>query len=473
MVADVTGRVLVIDDDPDMCGLVEDVLVNHAFEVASGADAAGALQIVADCELDAVVTDFQLGSVNGLELCARISDRRPDLPVIILTAHADLDLAVQAMRVGAYDLVTKPFQAEVLALAVSRAVAHHRLRREAQKLREEIARPLSRMAGLVGESRLMGETFGLIDRVARSDASCLVTGESGTGKELVARAIHSGSARAGGPFLAINCAAVPAALLESELFGHVKGAFTDARRTRPGLFLQAAGGTLFLDEIGDMPLDTQAKLLRVLQERRLRPVGADQDVPFDTRLITATNCDLDTAVQEKRFREDLYYRVNVIRIHVPPLRSRGNDILLLAHSFLQRMARPGQRAHGVSSEAVRKLLAYDWPGNVRELENCMERSVALAREDEITVDDLPQRIRDHQTAQLIIAGDEPGEMPTLDEMAGSYIRRVLHAVQGNKSQAARVLGIDRRTLYRRMEQLRIVPSAPRGRETTKAHAIPG
>jgi two-component system response regulator HydG len=346
----------------------------------------------------------------------------------------------------------------VLALAVSRAVAHHALRREAKKLREEVRRPPPRMAGLIGESRLMCETFSLIDRVARSDATCLVTGESGTGKELVARAIHAGSARARGPFLAINCAAVPAPLLESELFGHVKGAFTDARRTRAGLFLQAAGGTLFLDEIGDMPLDTQAKLLRVLQERRLRPVGADQDVPFDTRLITATNHDLDTAVQEKRFREDLYYRVNVIRIHIPPLRSRGNDILLLAQDFLRRMARPGQPVRGLSSQALRKLLTYDWPGNVRELENCMERSIALTRSDEIAVDDLPEKIQNHHPAQLIIPGDRPGEMPTLDEMAASYIRRVLEAVRGNKSQAARVLGIDRRTLYRRMDQLHIVQS---------------
>ena len=445
------AKILVIDDDPDVCGLIGDALVSREFAVETTTDAAAALRIVGECELDAVVTDFQLGPMNGLELCTRIAERRPDLPVILLTAHANLGLAIHAMRAGAHDLVTKPFNVDVLALAVARAVAHHALRQEARKLTEQVRRAPPRIEGLIGESRVMREAFALIDRVAQADATCLVTGESGTGKELVARAIHDLSERAGGPFVAINCAAMPASLLESELFGHVKGAFTDAARSREGLFLRATGGTLFLDEIGDMPLDTQAKLLRVLQERTLRPVGADQEVSFDTRLITATNCDLDSAVDDKRFREDLYYRINVVRIHIPPLRSRGNDILLLAHAFLARMARPGDPVRDISSATARKLLGYHWPGNVRELENCMERSVALARSGEVTVDDLPPKIRDHLPTELVIEGDSPAGMPTLEAMGCSYIRRVLEAVRGNKSEAARVLGVDRRTLYRRLD----------------------
>jgi len=374
--------------------------------------------------------------------------------VIIVTAHANLALAIQAIRAGAYDFITKPFKIESLAHTVSRAVAHHALQQEVKRLREEVRR-VPHIEGLIGESRAMRDVFNLVDQVSQTDATVLVTGESGTGKELIARAIHNASSRANAPFVAINCAAVPASLLESELFGHIKGAFTDAKRTREGLFLQATNGTLFLDEIGEMPIDMQAKLLRVLQERRLRPVGGDEEVPFDTRLITATNRDLEEQVEEKRFREDLYYRVNVIRIHVPPLRSRGNDILLLAQAFIDRMSRPGRPVRGISMPAAQKLLGYDWPGNVRELENCIERSVALTRFEEIQVDDLPEKIRDHHSARLIIEGDDPEEMPTLEEMERRYIRRVLEALQGNKTQAARVLGVDRRTLYRRMDRLDI------------------
>jgi DNA-binding NtrC family response regulator len=448
------GKILVIDDDPDVCALIREALLRREFEVQATTVGTDALQIVREHEMDAIVTDVQLGRMNGLELCAQIAESRPDLPVIIVTAHANLALAIQAIRAGAYDFITKPFKIEALTLTVSRAVAHHALQQEVKRLREEVKRT-PRIEGLIGESRAMRDVFSLIDQVAQTDATVLVTGESGTGKELIAKAIHGNGPRAAAPFVAINCAAVPASLLESELFGHVKGAFTDAKRTREGLFLQASGGTLFLDEIGEMPLDMQAKLLRVLQERKLRPVGGDEEVSFDTRLICATNRDLETEVEEKRFREDLYYRVNVIRCHVPPLRSRGNDILQLAQHFLERLSRPGRTVRGISTGAAQKLLAYDWPGNVRELENCMERSVALTRFEEITVDDLPEKIRNHHSARLVIEGDDPEEMPTLEEMERRYIRRVLEAVQGNKTQAARVLGVDRRTLYRRMERLEI------------------
>ena len=280
----------------------------------------------------------------------------------------------------------------------------------------------------------------------------LISGESGTGKELVARAIHERSARKEAPFIAINCAAMPASLLESELFGHVKGAFTDAKRSRPGLFLQAAGGTLFLDEIGEMPLEMQAKLLRVLQERTVRPVGGDTEVPFSARLVTATNRDLEVEVEERRFREDLFYRVNVVHVSVPPLRARQGDVLELAHAFVRRIAaRTSKVVEGISPEAAQRLIDYDWPGNVRELDNCIERAVALTRTAEIAVDDLPEKIRNHRSARIVIDGDDPAELITLAEMEHRYVYRVLAACGGNKTQAARVLGIDRRSLYRRLD----------------------
>ena len=292
----------------------------------------------------------------------------------------------------------------------------------------------------------------LCERVAETDASVLITGESGTGKELVARAIHRRSRRADGPFVAINCAAMPENLLESELFGHVKGAFTDARGSRPGLFVQASAGTLFLDEIGDLPLTLQPKLLRALQERRFRPVGSDSEVAFDARIVSATNRDLETAVEEKRFRDDLYYRLNVVHIPLPPLRARGTDVLFLAQHFLERFAALfAKRVTLLSSAAAAKISDYSWPGNVRELANCIERAVALTRFQEIVVEDLPERIRDYKRSQLVIASDDPSEIVTLEEIERRYILRVLEAAGGSRSVAAKLLGLDRKTLYRKLK----------------------
>ncbi len=290
----------------------------------------------------------------------------------------------------------------------------------------------------------------VIDRVAESDATVLVTGESGTGKELVARAIHERSGRLG-PFLPINCAALPETLLESELFGHAKGAFTDARQPRSGLFVEANRGTLFLDEIGEMSLGMQAKILRALQERTVRPLGSAQEIHCDTRIVAATNHDLEKAVQEKTFREDLYYRVNVVRIDVPPLRDRANDVLLLAQHFLtQAAARSGKSVTRLGQLVAERLINYDWPGNVRELENCLERAVALARFDEITLEDLPSKIREHRPTDLGSLGDDAEHLLSMEEVEERYIRKVLNAVSGNKTVAAKILGLDRRTLYRRL-----------------------
>jgi len=289
--------------------------------------------------------------------------------------------------------------------------------------------------------------------VAATDASVLITGESGTGKELVARSLHARSDRSDHPFVAINCSAMPENLLESELFGHVRGAFTDAKTERPGLFRQAEGGTLLLDEIGELSLALQPKVLRALEERKVRPVGGSGEIPVDVRLIAATNRDLEAAVQEKRFREDLYFRINVVQLHLPPLRARGSDVLLLAQHFLEQIAaRFGKPVTGISHNVAEKLLAYDWPGNVRELRNAMERAVALTNYEQLAVEDLPERIRDYRTSRLVLDGADPSELLPMEEVERRYIRHVLKAVGGNKTLAAQALGLDRKTLYRKLQR---------------------
>ena len=291
----------------------------------------------------------------------------------------------------------------------------------------------------------------------------LVTGESGTGKEMIARAIHRRSKRSGGPFVALNCAAVPEALLESELFGHAKGAFTDAKGARAGLFMQATGGTLFLDEIGELPLTLQPKILRALQERKVRPVGADTELAFDARIVVATNRDLESMVEEHRFREDLFYRVNVIRVELPPLRARGSDVLLLAQHFLEHYAASfDKRVIGVSAPAAQRLMGYYWPGNVRELQNCIERAVALTRLENLAVEDLPEKIRNYSRSFQVVVADDPSEIVPLEEVERRYILGVLEAVGGSKTLAAQKLGLDRKTLYRKLERYDVDKDEPTG-----------
>jgi DNA-binding NtrC family response regulator len=293
----------------------------------------------------------------------------------------------------------------------------------------------------------------MLSRIADSDSSVLITGESGTGKEVAAKALHRHGRRADGPFVAINCAAMPETLLETELFGHARGAFTDARAARTGLFVQANRGTLLLDEIGDLPLSLQPKLLRALEERVVRPVGSDGEVPFDVRLLASTNRDLETAIEEGRFREDLYFRINVIHVTLPPLRARGSDALLLAQHFLAHdAARAGKRIGAFSPAAAERLLTYAWPGNVRELRNCVERAVALAQYDQIQVDDLPEKIQAYRPSHVLVTSDDPSELVPLEEVERRYILRVVEAVGGNKTLAAERLGIGRKTLYRKLEQ---------------------
>jgi two-component system, NtrC family, response regulator HydG len=442
--------ILIVDQDIEFAELIRDGLRDRKYVAEAVHSAREALAYLERNPVDIVVAHVHLSEVSGLELVSRLRDRQSETLGIVVTSHGSMETAISAIRAGAYDYISKPVTLAALEVAVARAVAYQALRREVQELRLKVsaARPIDT---IIGDSPPIREVTSLIRRVAGSDATVLITGESGTGKELVARAVHDLSERSRLPFVAVNCAALPPALLESELFGHVRGAFTDARENRHGLFVQAGGGTLFLDEIGEMPLDMQVKLLRVLQERVLRPVGADREVPFAARVITATNRDLETAIEEKRFREDLYHRINVVQIVVPPLRARPGDLRILVDHFVRRIAaRRGQPLATLGAEAARKLVAYDWPGNIRELENCVERVMAIGVSNVIDADDLPLKIRTHQDILPPTATGQADELITLDEVERRYIRQVLAATHNNKTDAARILGIDRRSLYRRL-----------------------
>jgi two-component system response regulator HydG len=445
------AHVLVVDDDQAMRDMLALRLGKREFEVTTCGSAAEAIEIVQRIDVDVVVSDVNMKGASGVELCRRVLEHRPQLPVILVTAFGSMDLAIDAIRAGAYDFIPKPFDIEQLVLALDRGVTLARLKDEVQRLRRAVA-PIG-FGMLVGESPQMSELYTLLGKLAESTAPVLIAGESGTGKELVARAIHESGLRKDGPFVAINCAAMPAQLLESELFGHEKGAFTDARIAKQGLFAAAHGGTIFLDEIGELPLEVQPKLLRALQERQVRPVGATYEVPFDARVIAATNRDLEGMVEARTFREDLYFRINVLQVDLPPLRARGGDVLVLARHFLDRIAvRAGKRILGFSPEAAHKLMAYTWPGNVRELENCIERAVALASFDQIAVGDLPDKVKSYRSNQLVVPTDDPSALMTFDELERRYATRVLEAVGGNKAAAARILGIERKTLYRMLER---------------------
>jgi DNA-binding NtrC family response regulator len=448
-----TGRVLFVDDDPELCSLVKMALTASGFAVATRASASSALTLAAEREFDAVVTDMVLGGAgDGLSLCRSLGEMRPELPVVVLTGFGTMGAAVDAIRAGAHDFVTKPVDMETLAHHVRRAVEHRQLHSEVLALREAVK--LGPMpADMIGQSRAMGDLYDVIRRVASTSVGVMVTGETGTGKELVARAIHRLSDRSGGPFVAINCAALPETLLESELFGHARGAFTDAKQAKQGLFVEASGGTLLLDEVGEMSTAMQAKLLRALQERTVRPVGESKEVPFDTRVVASTHRDLEAMIATGEFREDLYYRLNVVHLPLPPLRDRGNDVLLLAQYFVERFAaRHGVAVKGLQAPAAAKILAYNWPGNVRELENCIERAVALTRFEKIGVEDLPPRVREHSPRRLPMEVSSVEELLTMREMEKRYIMAALDVVGGNRTRASEVLDLDRKTLYRKLKQ---------------------
>lgn len=453
-------KALVVDDDIEMRSMVADFLATKGFEVIESQSAVDALSRVSRGDfsdlqtgdvcmgLDVIVSDLNMPDMTGIEFIERLKGTGSEVPIILITAFGSIETAIEAIRKGAYDYTTKPFKLAEFAVTVDRAATYRQLKRENQRLKV-VARAQTSFANIIGKSPGMREVFDLIHRVADASASVLITGESGTGKERVARAIHEQGNRRGKKFVAINCTAIPDTLLESELFGHAKGAFTGAIARKRGLFEEADGGTIFLDEIGDMDLALQAKLLRVLQERKIRAVGDNQDREIDVRIIAASHKDLKRAIKNGSFREDLYYRLAVIPIVIPPLRLRREDIPLLADHFLQKYARMNHsKVTGVSSDAMASLMSLPWEGNVRELENVIERAVVLARGDEVGVSDLP--LGSKSDGESFLEGElTGGTLPTIEDLERRYMKFVLEKTGGKKEKAAQILGINRRTLYRK------------------------
>ncbi len=444
-------HLVAIDDDVQMLELLRKVLGEHGYRVSVRTSAVAALKLLDEDPADVVLSDIRMPGMDGMRLLERVRKRAPDTIVILVTAFGSIGSAVEAMKRGAADYVTKPFKMDEVLIALDKALEHRALHRELESLRDEVGQRY-RFGNLIGKSKQMQTVFALIRRVADVRSTVLITGRSGTGKELVAKAIHYNSGRKEKPFVAINCAAIPEKLLESELFGHVKGAFTGAIEHKPGLFEEADGGTILLDEIGELPTAMQAKLLRTLEDRLIRRVGATQAVEVDVRLIASTNQELDERVRDGRFREDLFYRINVISIHLPPLAEHPEDIPLLARHFVQKYAEEhGQAPKKLSAEALKLLLNYDWPGNVRELENAIERAVALSTTDALGPADLPATLAAGREG-LLKTGAAEGI--TLRDLEERYILEVLDQARGNQVKAAQILGIDRKTLYRKLKALK-------------------
>jgi two-component system response regulator AtoC len=436
------SRILVVDDDPASRDLLRRVLATEGHQVVTLADGREALAELARQRADLVVSDIRMPDVDGVQLLERMRETVPEIPVILVTAFGDVEGAVEAIRRGAFDYLAKPYDVDAVRHLVRRALAQAALVSENRELRQQV-REKYRLEGIVGRSEPMLRVFKTAARVAQSDATVLIEGESGTGKEQVARAIHAASKRAGLPFVAVDCGAIAEGVLESELFGHAKGAFTGAQGSRRGLFEEANHGTLFLDEMGDVGPALQARLLRALQEGEVRRVGANEAIPVDVRVLAATNKDLELQVKEGKFREDLYYRINVVTIRLPPLRERREDIPLLAEHFAAKHGRPDGAA--VTPEARELLVGYDWPGNVRELENVIARALALNHAGLVVPEDLPDRLRGLPDA---VPPSGVAERPTLAEVERRYAAQVLAETGGNKTRAAEILGIDRKTLYR-------------------------
>jgi DNA-binding NtrC family response regulator len=473
---------LVVDDDPGTSGLLREVFVQEGFQVENASSGAEALALASERSYDIVLCDVQMPDLDGIEVLRRLRRVAPESTVILITAYGTIEAAIRALHEGAFDYVRKPFKLDEVRLCVGRAMERRRVREAAKGGAHGTVVPGSAPSGatpgtstgttggsaastapapgaskarrptrsIVGAHPAMVELFKLVSRVAGTKSSVLIIGESGTGKELIARTIHEASPRRDRAFVAVNCTTLSETLLESELFGHVKGAFTGAIERRPGLFLEANRGTVFLDEVGDMSLSMQAKLLRVLQEQEVKPVGGTDTVPVDVRVVAATHQDLEALARAGRFRTDLYYRLHVVALHVPPLRERREDIPVLAEHFLREYAAESDRPiQGFSPQAMQRLLAHSWPGNVRELENVVERAVALAPGLIVEESDLPEKlaVTDRESSLASHA-----DRLTLEETIRRHVVEVLEQVHGNKSEAARVLGIPRRTLYRMLER---------------------
>ena len=442
-------RILVVDDSVTTLEVLQRNLAAEGYVVFTAPGVAEAVETLEGTTLDLVITDLKMPRVSGLDLVRHVRENFKDTEVMMITGYPSIEGAVNAIKTGAEDFLAKPFTDEELISAVRRALDKRKIRRSG---RTTLGHAVAVHKGFVGDSRVMQEVYVAIDRAASTSATVLITGESGTGKELVARAIHYGSTRSSAPFVPVNCGGIPEALLESELFGHVKGAFTGADESRAGFFHAADGGTIFLDEVSDMSLAMQVKLLRVLQDKEICMVGSNRSRKVDVRILAATNKDLETLVRKGLFREDLFYRLNVIAIRIPPLRDRGDDILLLAHHFVTEFsAESGQPPRRFSDKALQSLRSYNWPGNVRELENVIQRLVVMTDGDAIDVPDLPDLCR-------FSALRKTDFTRTLAEVEAEYISRVLTSVDGNKTRAAELLGINRKTLRAKLKRIEKPPS---------------
>jgi DNA-binding NtrC family response regulator len=463
-----TGRatILIVEDDGAMRTFLREVLEEEGYTVEVAPGGRAGIERVRQGGVDLVVSDVKMPDLDGLDLLREIKAVTPSPHVITITAFGSIDTAIRAVKLGAFDYITKPFDVAELNLSVQKALAERALRSEVARLRDEVQKSY-RWGNIIGRSAAMQEMFGVIRRLSGSSIAVLITGASGTGKELVAKAIHFNSPRRERPFVALNCAAIPDTLLESELFGYKRGAFTDARVDKSGIFVEADGGTIFLDEIAELPPTLQAKLLRVLQEGEIRPLGAGRSEKVDVRIVAATNKDLETRLGNGTFREDLYYRLNGVHLHLPALRDRPEDILDLAEHFLARnAAKAGKEIRGFHETARKALLAYGWPCNVRELENVVERAVALTENTLIEAEDLPAVVRERRATSEDELGAAVARGLTLDELEREYIKRVLAAEGGNKTRAAQRLGLDRKTLYRKLEEY-AAGDAPSAKQKTE------
>jgi DNA-binding NtrC family response regulator len=445
--------ILVVDDDAAMTSAVCEVLRQSGYSAQGVQSGAAALEIVKREPPDLLICDLRMTEMSGHQLQQELQTIAPDLPVLIITAFGTVESAVESMKLGARDFVTKPFSNKELLLVVSRTLENRRLRQEVKQLRVELARSYG-LPNIIAADPKMAAVLEMVERIADSSATVLITGESGTGKDLLARALHFSSARRDGPFVPINCAAIPENLIESELFGYARGAFTDARQAKNGLFMAARGGTLLLDEVGEMPMALQSKLLRAIEDKKIRPLGATDETSIDVRIVAATNADLEGAIENGRFRPDLYYRLSTVTLAVPPLRERPDDIPLLIRHFLSRAsAESGRAVPEIDPQAMVRLLRYRWPGNARELQNAIQRGVILARNNILTINELPPKIGGFDFSPAKMLGEAVDKRVSLDQFEHDYIRAVVHAVNGNKTEAANILRIDRKTLYRKLEEI--------------------
>ncbi len=442
-------KILVIDDEVRWCQLLKDTLASEGFDVTVANNSTLASELINEVDFDVILTDLRMAGKDGLELLEETKKVTPTTPVILITAFGSIDSAVQAMKLGAYDFITKSGDMSELVLTVEKALETKSLRKEVLGLRRKLESRYS-FHKMIGKSPLLQRIYQLIEMVCDTSSNVLITGESGTGKELVAKAIHYNGVRKNGPFIAVNCAAIPENLLESELFGYRKGAFTDAKTDKEGLVIGASGGTLFLDEVTEMPPSLQAKILRVIEAREVRPLGGTTTYPTDVRIISTSNRDIQTRIDEGLFRSDLYYRLRVIDIDLPPLRERKEDIPLLVRHFLNRFNKDlKKKVIQVSNEAMKIFMDYSWPGNVRELENVVQRAITLCRGETVVPDDLPAIMTRANGDSLIDRA--LGRSQTLEELENEYVRHILSQVRGNRSRAAEILGIDRKTLYRKLK----------------------